>query len=53
MTAKPRGDEEEITRQKLRVKNARTELNDFCEDTGRARRSNRERTPIKATWPDE
>lgn len=53
MTAKARGDEEEITRQKLRVKNARTELNDFCEETGRARRTNRERTPIKATWPDE
>ena len=53
MTAKARGDEEEITRQKIRVKNARTELNDFCEETGRARRSNRERTPIKATWPDE
>lgn len=53
MTAKARGDEEEIARQKLRVKNARTELNDFCEETGRARRSARERTPIKATWPDE
>jgi hypothetical protein len=53
MTAEARGDEEEITRQKLRVKNARTELNDFCEETGRARRSARERTPIKATWPDE
>ena len=53
MTAKARGDEEEIIRQKIRVKNARTELNDFCEETGRARRSNRERTPIKATWPDE
>ena len=53
MTAKARGDEEEIARQKLRVKNARTELNDFCEDTGRARRSAREQTPIKAEWPDE
>ena len=53
MTAKARGDEEEITRQKLRVKNARTELNDFCEETGRARRSAREQTPIKAEWPDE
>ena len=53
MTAKARGDEEEITRQKIRVKNARTELNNFCEETGRARRSNRERTPIKATWPNE
>ena len=53
MTAKARGDEEEITRQKLRVKNARTELNDFCEETGRARRSAREQTPIKAEWPEE
>jgi len=53
MTAKARGDEEEITRQKLRVKNARTELTDFCKETGRSRRSARERTPIKATWPDE
>lgn len=44
---------EEIKAQRLRVKNARTELNDFCEETGRARRTNRERTPIKATWPDE
>ena len=53
MTAKARGDEEEITRQKIRVKNSRTELNNFCEETGRARRSARERTPIKATWPDK
>ncbi len=44
---------EEIKAQRLRVKNAQTELNDFCEETGRARRTNRERTPIKATWPDE
>ena len=46
MIAKARGDQEEITKQKIRVKNARTELNDFCEETGRERRSNRERTPI-------
>lgn len=45
--------EEEIKAQRLRVKNARTELNDFCEETGRARRSAREQTPIKAEWPDE
>ena len=44
---------EEIRAQRIRVKNARTELDDFCEETGRARRSSRERTPIKATWPDE
>lgn len=45
--------EEEIKAQRARVSNARTNLNDFCEETGRARRSGRERTPIKAEWPDE
>ena len=45
--------EDEIKAQRLRVKNARTNLDDFCDETGRARRTNRERTPIKATWPDE
>lgn len=44
--------DEEIKAQRLRVKNARTELNDFCEETGRARRVSRESTPIKAEWPD-
>ena len=51
--AKARGDEEQIQKEKLKVKNARTNLNDFCEETGRARRSGRERTPIQAEWPDE
>ena len=45
--------EEEIQAQRLKVRNARTELNDFCEETGRDRRRSRERTPIQATWPDE
>lgn len=53
MVAKARGDEEQIQKEKARVKNARTELNDFCEETGRARRSGRERTPIQAEWPEE
>lgn len=53
MVAKERGDEEEIKKAKLKVKNARTDLNDFCNETGRARRSAREKTPVKATWPDE
>ena len=44
--------EEEIKAQRARVSNARTNLNDFCEETGRARRSGRERTPIKAEWPE-
>jgi hypothetical protein len=43
---------EEIRAQKIRVKNARTELDDFCEETGRARRSSREQTPIKASFPE-
>lgn len=45
--------DEEIKAQRLKVKNARTNLNDFCEETGRARRSSREQTPINATFPDE
>ena len=45
--------EEEIKAQRVRVNNARTELNDFCDETGRARRTNREQTHIKATFPDE
>ena len=51
--AKARGDEELIQKEKIRVQNARTNLNEFCEETGRARRSGREATPIQATWPDE
>lgn len=53
MTAKARGDEEQIKQEKLKVKNARTALDDFCNETGRARRRAREQTPIKAEWPDE
>ncbi len=45
--------EEEIKAQKVRVKNARTRLDDFCEETGRSRRSSRERTPIKADFPED
>ena len=52
MIAKAREDQEEIIKQKIRVKNAQTELNDFCDETGRERRSNRERTPIAPSWPE-
>lgn len=44
--------DDEIKAQRLRVKNARDELNDFCDETGRARRTSREQTPIQATWPE-
>ena len=45
--------EEEIKAQRQRVRNARDELDNFCEETGRARRTNREQAPIKAEWPEE
>lgn len=38
--------------QRQRVRNARNELDDFCEETGRARRTAREKAPIKADWPE-
>lgn len=45
--------EEEVKAQRLRVRNARAELDEFCDETGRERIRSRERAPIKATWPDE
>lgn len=44
--------EDEINAQKMRVKNARTNLDDFCTETGRARQRSREYTPVNATFPD-
>ena len=44
--------EDEINAQKLRVKNARTDLDQFCDETGRARQKAREATPINAEFPD-
>ena len=52
MVAKARGDEAEIALQRQRVANARKDMDQFITETGRAERKNRERTPIKATWPD-
>ena len=43
---------EEINAQKIRIKNANTNLDDFCRDTGRARQRARETAPINATFPD-
>ena len=45
--------EEEIRAQRQRVTNARNDLDSFCDQTGRARRKEREYTPINATWPDD
>ena len=44
--------EDEINAQKLRVKNASKNLDDFCDETGRARQRGREYTPINAKFPD-
>lgn len=44
--------EEEIKAQQGRVKQASRDIQEFCDETGRARRRNREYTPVDATWPD-
>lgn len=43
---------EEIDAQRQRVTDARGELDSFCKDTGRARRREREYTPVNPTFPD-
>jgi len=43
--------EEEIKAQRQRVRQASSNIDDFCDETGRARRRNREYTPVNATWP--
>jgi hypothetical protein len=45
-------DEEAIKPQRAKVHKASEDIDQFCEDTGRARRRNREYTPINATFPD-
>lgn len=50
--AKARGDEELIEKETEKVRDARVKLIDFCDETGRERRTSRERTPIKATFPE-
>jgi hypothetical protein len=46
-------DTEAIKAQRAKVAKASSDIDDFCEDTGRARRRNREATPVNATWPDQ
>lgn len=46
-------DSEAIKTQKQRVKDADNAIEQFCDETGRARRRNREYTPVNATWPEE
>jgi len=44
-------DPEAIKAQRAKVKQASADIDKFCEDTGRARRRNREATPVDAKWP--
>lgn len=46
-------DEAAIKAQRQKVAKASNDIDDFCEETGRARRRNREYTPVNAKWPDE
>ena len=43
--------EAEIKAQKKRVREASDNINDFCQQTGRTRKRNRETTPIRAEFP--
>ena len=45
-------DPEAIKAQRQKVAKASSDIDDFCDETGRARRRNREYTPVNATWPD-
>ena len=45
-------DENAINAQKAKVRKASADIQDFCDDTGRARHRNREYTPVNAEWPE-
>jgi hypothetical protein len=44
--------DEEIRQQKLRVRNASSRLQEYCDENDVARRRSREATPINAKWPE-
>jgi hypothetical protein len=44
---------DEITAQQRKVDEASEAIQDFCDETGRARRRNREYTPVNASFPPE
>ena len=44
--------EEELKEQRKRIRAASYDIDDFCAETGRTRRRNRETAPVRATWPD-
>lgn len=44
---------EEIKWQKQRIRDASNDIDEFCAETGRTRRRDRETAPVRATWPTE
>ena len=44
--------DEEIRKQEMKVRQASDRIDDFCDETGLARRRSREYTPINAEWPE-
>ena len=46
-------DDETIQKQKQKVREASSKLQDFCDENDLARTRAREYTPVNATWPDE
>ena len=46
-------DDETIQKQKQKVREASSKLQDFCDENDLARKRAREYTPVNATWPDE
>ena len=45
--------EEELKWQRQRIKEASGDIDEFCAETGRTRRRDRETAPVRATWPTE
>ena len=45
--------DQEIAAQKQKVRQASARIEEFCDETGLARKRSREYTPVNATWPDE
>lgn len=45
--------EDELKAQRAKIRQASKDIDAFCDETGRARRRNREYAPVNAKWPDK
>lgn len=45
--------EDQLKAQREKVRSASADIDQFCDETGRTRKRNREQSPIKAEWPTE